>query len=431
MANKIWKTTQIYSALKNKEGDYRDSIKNLLDNTNVMDAIEYILTTSGTTPKDFTLHDANHSFRVAEKIWEIIPEITKKKLSEYELGFLLLASYLHDIGMSPDYDKVERHKIYLTTNDKSTLNAQEIQALQKWIDNNDRISVIDITKEKIEDSSLSNYILTYYIRYMHNEWSGDWIIANLSKLYLKDYPDWQADLILLCKSHHYNIDELLKDKFDLKPVGNTFIHLRYLAMCLRISDVLENDPERTPEVILRHRSISPTSLIYWEKDKWYTITRRSNQFYIFSRPERAYIEKAIWETSDIIQNELQLCNSLKNIKPLNISRAGNINHYEWILEPIIDKDIHAKENTYVYIQGGFKPNTDKILELLGGNQLYGNPIWAYRELLQNAFDAIKEKIAYQILTENRDPKIFLRQLGDLHTIKISLEKRGEDYWLIC
>lgn len=431
MGKSIWKTTKLYSELSKRSGEHAQSMRNLLENPAMLDTVERILDSGGTTPKDFTLHDADHSFRVAEQMWELIADETKAVLTDYELGFLLLSAYLHDIGMSPDFDTVERHRTYLTTDNKAVLAEDEIQEFQKWIDNNDRINTIDIRKEKITDDSTANYVLMYYIRFKHNDWSGDYIKLKLLNFDLADFPDWKDDLVELCKSHHYGIENLIKDRFDPKPVGASHIHLRYLAMLLRTADVMENDPERTPDVILKHRNVGTSSVVYWLKDKRFNLTRDNNKFHFYARPERAYLHKAIVETADQIEAELILCDNVKNLKPLNSSRFGRVRDYEWKIKAIIDRDIAPKDGSYVYIQGGFRPKTDKILELLGGNQLYGDPIWAYRELIQNAFDAVKEKIAYQIINEDKNPEDFLPRLRELYTIKLTLEKRADGYWLIC
>jgi hypothetical protein len=47
---------------------------------------------------------------------------------------------------------------------------------------------------------------------------------------------------------------------------SAIVHLRYLAVVLRVADIL--DPERTPDVILRHRGVAPRSLDYWWKDHY-------------------------------------------------------------------------------------------------------------------------------------------------------------------
>jgi len=71
--------------------------------------IERVLSSAGTSPLDFTLHDAEHSFRVAEWMAKIVPGDVLEKLSGYELALLLLSAYLHDIGMTPEQARVQRH----------------------------------------------------------------------------------------------------------------------------------------------------------------------------------------------------------------------------------------------------------------------------------------------------------------------------------
>jgi hypothetical protein len=53
------------------------------------------------------------------------------------------------------------------------------------------------------------------------------------------------------------------------------------------------------------------------------------------------------------------------------------------------------------------------LELLAGTQLYGTPLAAIRELLQNAFDAVGERIARERLSQPDpvDPEMVLGQDG--------------------
>ncbi len=111
--------------------------------------------------------------------------------------------------------------------------------------------------------------------------------------------------------------------------------------------------------------------------------------------------------------------------------------YEWTVNPVVKRDIEPKNGAYVYIQGAFRPNTAKILDLLGGHQLYGNTIWAFRELLQNAFDAVKEQIAWELINnwelfdKHLDPAERLEQLGRMMAIDISLVREKDGLWLVC
>ena len=77
--------------------------------------IQKVLRSGGSSPTDFTLHDDGHSFRVAKRMFEVIPPETVEGLSPYELAFLVLPAYLHDIGMTPGCRKVSPHYQYLLT----------------------------------------------------------------------------------------------------------------------------------------------------------------------------------------------------------------------------------------------------------------------------------------------------------------------------
>ena len=427
----MWKETKIYKALANSNSEQVNKMRNVLENPQVMEKIQVILNKSGTTPKDFTLHDSSHSFRVAERMWDLIPDKTKEILSAFELGFLLLSAYLHDIGMNPRFSKVQSHLLFLTTNSKDQLTEEEIQEFQKWIDDNLKSQTIDITKETINDLDSTNYILTYYVRFKHNDWSEEWIKENLLSETLSLYPRWIEDIISVCKSHHYDMDSLLETDFDPKYVQSSNIHLRYLAICLRVADVMENDPERTPDILLNYRDIAETSRKYWLKDHEFQLIRKEDKFTIYSRPDRAFIHKAIIETAEQIEAELKLCRRLVIERPLNYSSYGLVQNYEWIINAILERDIEPLKGTYKYIEGAFRPNTDRILELLGGNQLYGDPIWAFRELLQNSFDAVKEKIAYLVLDQVNDPNETIKQFANINWIKVNLERRDDGFWLVC
>ena len=71
-----WKKTQVWQRLTKIKNDEGERVRSFLLNNFCMDRIEKILNTGGTSPKDFTLHDADHSYRVVERMWELIPVST-------------------------------------------------------------------------------------------------------------------------------------------------------------------------------------------------------------------------------------------------------------------------------------------------------------------------------------------------------------------
>ena len=65
-------------------------------------------------------------------------------------------------------------------------------------------------------------------------------------------------------------------------------------------------------------------------------------------------------------------------------------------------------------------------------ELYGSRLAAVRELLQNAFDAVREQIAYERLVKVNPQDYELEHtLGKLHQIELQLETSTDGLWLVC
>lgn len=402
-----------------------------------MPVIQGVLAQGGTSALDFTLHDSGHAFRVAQRMEQVIPIDVLPRLSSYELALLLLSAYLHDIGMTPERRKVNLHYQFLLTANSGELTQEEIKYFQEWLDLQGRgiTPPISTDKPSIDNLRLADELTTYYCRHRHNDWSEEWIWKNLSGEKLGTYVDWMDDLVTLCRSHHYGYSELTKSVFNPKLVGapSKVVHLRFLACALRISDILEFDPERTPNVILKHRDISPSSLIFWWKDHHISIVQEDYRLIVSARPPSAYIHRAVEATIEQVDEELRLCRTIAD--EMHFEKcpglASDLPH-RWDLLPSVHKDIRPKDDRYEYINGAFRPDTHRVLELLSGIELYGSPLTAIRELLQNAFDAVREQIAYQRLTQPvpSDPSLEMT-LGHLHRVELRIEPSDDAVWLIC
>src|ERR1700733_792733 len=99
-----WNNSEIWKALQLRTTPHAAECRATL--SSIMPEIQAVLNSGGTSPKDFTLHDAGHSFRVAERIQSITRDVTEG-LGVFELCLLLLSAYLHDIGMTPKFKKVD------------------------------------------------------------------------------------------------------------------------------------------------------------------------------------------------------------------------------------------------------------------------------------------------------------------------------------
>lgn len=237
-----------------------------------LEIVTQVLASGGTSPNDFTLHDEKHSQRVASRMEEILSENVKESISDYEIALLLLSAYCHDVGMTPHRKKVKNHYTYLLSGSNSGLNKFEIEEFRKYLDAlPDGPIEIPLSRgaPTISDLNLAEELTAFYVREKHNDWSEEWIRENLSGE-LFGFPNSREILIRVCRSHHLGFEDLKDTAFNPIPVGSPgqLVHVRYLACVLRIADILENDPERTPEIIFRHRNIEERkrSVIFWLQD---------------------------------------------------------------------------------------------------------------------------------------------------------------------
>jgi hypothetical protein len=124
-----------------------------------------------------------------------------------------------------------------------------------------------------------------------------------------------------------------------------------------------------------------------------------------AHPSCAANHYAIKVMMDDVDEELRLCHRLNVEKPFQSFRLSTLPH-RWDLADSVDRVWRPHEEDgqqkYEFIDGTFRPDTRKLLELLAGTQLYVSELAAVRELLQNAFDAVLERIARQHL-DPQDP----------------------------
>jgi len=213
---------------------------------------------------------------------------------------------------------------------------------------------------------------------------------------------------------------------------------RACAMALASSSVMmagwaEFDPERTPEVIFRHRSISRKSLIHWWKDHHVSLVQEGSSFTLVARPPNAQIHRAAELMADDIDRELALCRRLADETHFENcpGMAGKLRH-SWPFASSVRRRFEPRGAAYEYINGAFRPDTMKLLSLLSGLQLYGTEMAAVRELLQNAFDAVREEISYKRLAalagRQADPG---KELAKQHYVTLELKRDGDSVLLVC
>lgn len=427
-----WEETRLWKELQGHGEEPALKVRYLLED--VLPPVEDVLNKGGTAALNMTLHDAEHSWRVAQWMAEIAGDEVLSELKPYDLAMLLLSAYLHDIGMTPEAARVQDHLDFLVEGKPRSLDESDIEELQTWLDESWNGLVPPIDKDN-EPARLAREIVGGYVRHRHNDWSGPWIREYLKPNSERLYEGWVDDLVRLCQSHHFGLRELKGKDFNPKLVDDsaeTVLHLRYCACLLRLADILDFDPERTPPILFKHRNVKGESVVHWRKSLGAEIVRKENQLQLKARPVDAIAHRSILQTAADVERELALCQQLDDETNFqHMAGVGRLPH-RWTLDLGIKTTIEPRHNAYEYIDGSFRPDVQQLLKLLGGIALYGKSLVAVRELLQNAFDAVREQIARERLGQSDPSSVETRdRIAIGHSISLVLEPSESGMRLVC
>ncbi|WP_269849498.1 HD domain-containing protein [Methanosarcina horonobensis] len=325
---------------------------------------------------EFTLHNANHSIHVIKNIEDLIPPETLEQLNAVEISILIYAAYLHDIGMISSSD--ERKQIVKTNEFKKLLNSNEelYEKLEKAKNNGDYQAVLEI-----ENKAFTDFLRKNHVEHAHKiikEYELDSEISWKGTSYYK----WVK---AVCDSHGLPVKELKKnDNWPIDVlVRNKPVNVQYLSLILRLADILDLDSERTPKRLFYH--INPKdkiSIQEWEKHLSITGFRIGpEEIKVEAECKSPNCERVLRKFIKDIDKELEESNYLIS------SYRADFAKYRLNLSESVNVRIHSIG--YEYRDFRFELDYRRVLDLLMGEGLYGNPVVALRELLQNSVDAVR------------------------------------------
>lgn len=359
------KSLPLYKLLLQKEG--KDHTPSELVKK-VVEKVAPLLETVYANMPEFTLHDANHSANVAELMGKIIPKDTLGSLNAVELTLLLLAAYLHDVGMTASRDEVEAMK-----QEHPEFRGDSEESKQKLTDYLRR-NHVDRSHKMIENWFQNGLIVPPV------KWGG--------KLFIKY-------LIAICDSHGMPVRKLNNENEfprDALFGDGLRVNVQYLALVLRMADLMDFDPSRTPEILYHFvNPQNPESIKEWKKHL--SIVGRDIT--------PSHIEYSAYCGSPQIQRA-----TLGFLRQIEDERKETLALSKWIHDDIAEKyrfdfedcvktEQIKSDGSYIYSDFKFALDYKRVMELLMGERLYRDPNVALRELLQNAFDTIKHRVCVE------------------------------------
>ncbi|MDO7873953.1 hypothetical protein Q5H93_04345 [Hymenobacter sp. ASUV-10] len=349
----------------------------------------------------YTLHDEVHLLRVTELMALVMPAEVLQALNPVEITLLILAAHFHDQGMVPDATEFARWRedspnpdpAFVLHRQNWALDHPNLEAVRRQL-NDPTIDEREKETCRRVEADLLSAMLSDYLRITHGQRSAQLLRTNYGsdpRLLVQGASLTDA-LARLCESHVGPVPALTEaNGFRVdERIGVYSVNLVYLALILRLADILDFDRERTPDSLYRSIDLrSPISLTEWAKHRavvGWTISPDAVQFTM--ECEHPAYERAANRFMDYIDEELQ--NATQRVREFP-QRAA---HYRLDLPIKTDRSrIKPKDNAYIYHDLEFSLSRDEVVKLLMTDKLYGSPSLCVRELLQNSLDALRHRKA--------------------------------------
>ncbi|WFR58804.1 ATP-binding protein [Anaerocolumna sp. AGMB13025] len=346
--------------------------------------------------REYTLHDDDHIFGMLYLAGKLIPKDTLEKLSTADIMMIILSIFLHDIGMSPEGELIRAWKNQLLENEMVPYK-NDIAAFQRFrsgfVRELQEIESFQKNEQYAKAQLLEDQIITNYIRNTHADRARKLIAKDWAgKIKYKD-ADLTSTLAEICFSHNENHLALL-DMETIKLCGeDTFLCVPFIAVILRLTDIMDFDSKRTPNILFSHLTIkNAVSLSEWVKHlsvSGWTFQRDTVTF--SAQCSHPAIEASIKDFCNQIDDELKnstfvlanLASEICDIEVYKIKLPAYVNRKKIGAK----RDIETNLPIYSYRDTKFTLNKRQVVDLLMGTKLYGKPEVALRELLQNSIDA--------------------------------------------
>lgn len=405
---------------------------------------------------DYTNHGTQHLEGVLTTVDELITRPSARLLSAEDAATLTLSVLLHDSAMHLSetgfYDLIRgsSRSNRLPFDDKSwpELWSDFLFAARRWDeqkledifgrDDEGRIRgrVHDPLDAGMDLTDSGKRLIGEFLRWHHARLAHECAVFGVpttskKRIELDGIEGHLRDIAgLVARSHGMPIRpcmDYLVDRYEKKdPFG---VHATYLMTLLRVSDYLQIQADRAPKIILRFKRVwSTLSTLEHETHqcvKNISITNDDPELItIEALPTTVHQFLRLKEWITGIQRELD--DSWAAIGETYGSHFS-LNRFGLRFRRIrsnIEKASFQKHAEYVADRIVYSIDNQEILKILV-RPLYGNdPKFAVRELLQNALDAVRERVRYQL--NYPDPVDVSPRTGDAEDVIIRVSDPSID-----
>ncbi len=362
-----------------------------------------------TTFPHYTTHTIEHSKQIVVRISQFLFDPDGKTcaasgLNHLEAFILVASAFLHDLGMV--VSETEKQELLVSVDWQNWLQGDESRQ-EKWGKLRDAIKA---AAASANDSKIlaadyeARLFLSDYFRQNHHRRSRKLTMSLQPQLgrFAFDDPILTRTISDVCEAHGLSHSELdSAERYPLnRTIGGYSVNVRFLAIVLRLGDLLDLSHERAcPMLVSAAAPIPRESLSHW------TQYQRISDLSIDPTEIRLRAECENADEHRVLRDWCQwIVDELRNV---NMALTGGKRHSSWIPP----KASLVGENPTIIIkpsdQASYKPvdwrfefDEKQIFERLVVDTYRGR-IDFLRELLQNAADATRCKMYQDAARANR------------------------------
>ena len=361
----------------------------------------------------YSMHDVSHAEAVVTKIEMLLGERIQT-LSPTDTWLILHAAYAHDLGMVLKWEDIEKiwkdgkfsrflDSMINSSDGQLSTAAKTIQAALSGSKDN------DVRTDPLQMSRHVTLLNAAYFRKYHSELSRRYIDLweDGLKIDLGHSGLIQPRLVKLlgriCELHTFNSNDVLTLDYQSDGFGTDYAHPRFIAMLLRLGDLLDADNGRfSSTATMTIGSLPDSSVPHRDKHEstvHLLVTPTDIEFRSNCPNQESYLETRnfiSWLESEI--------DFLK--KYWDIIAPKNLGGYV----PRFDKK-EVLINGVPDIEGvaglRFTISQEKAFQIVEGSNIYCDPFICFREIVQNALDASKIQMWKDLMANN-----YIAWMGD-------------------
>lgn len=354
--------TKLYLELVTRNSNFISKVNDVISySDNVLPLINNVFS-------NYTGHGISHSFKIMEYMYDLIQDISL--LSDLEITTMIYVGLLHDVGMVVTDEEIQKIKC-----DDDAFDERKFS----------------LVLEKYHEENIA---IQEYIRPIHGQRSGIHIDKYMNPdLFILPYTtniSFIDEVKNICASHNENF-EWLKANLTAKEIkGEYVLNSQFIALLLRIADLLDIDESRTPMYLYQLVGPKGYGALEWEQ---HFVIENKNKIAFNKQTGQKVIEFYGKSNNPKIHRKL-----LKYFDYINYEVKNSVElaetfldkeYYLWI-KPNIENKIQTKGFNF----SDFKLSLDynAVTNLLMGENIYGDKKYGLRELIQNSIDACKSML---------------------------------------